>query len=280
MKPYLGTAKADKLTREAVAKMHSALKDTPSWANRALAVVASMYTFAIRAGIVPEGMNPARRIDKFGPEHRHERFLTAEELERLGATIREAETTGIPWDVDEDAPNAKHISKPENRFTKISPYAAAALRLLLFTGCRLREILHLKWENVDIERGLLFLADSKTGKKTIVLNAPAMAALASLDKFGTYVVPGDGPDKPRADLKRPWAAIAKRAGLDGVRLHDLRHTILRQLWCWQRARPSDHRKAASLDFSNSISLWRRMKSATAVFSGNKGKFDRVAGLWV
>jgi hypothetical protein len=108
VKPHLGTTKADKLTRTAVAKMHSALKDTPSWANRALAVVASMYSFAARAGIVPDGTNPARKIDKFA-EHRHERFLTGEELEHLGAAIREAETTGIPWEVDQDAPNAKHM---------------------------------------------------------------------------------------------------------------------------------------------------------------------------
>ncbi len=223
VKPHLGTAKADKVTRAAVAKMHNALKETPSWANRAVAVVGSMYTFAARSGVVPEGMNPARKIDKFA-ENNRERFLTSEELERLGMAIREAETTGIPWEVDEHAPRTKHIPKQENRFTKISRFAAAALRLLLFTGCRLREILHLKWENVDIERGLLFLADSKTGKKTIVLNAPAMAVLASLDRLGSYVVPGDDPEKPRADLKRPWQTMAKRAGLDGVRLHDLRHT--------------------------------------------------------
>jgi integrase len=223
IRPELGATKVDKLTRAAVARLHGKLNATPFQANRVLAVIASMYAFAARICVVPEGTNPAGKIENFS-EHRRERFLTSEELERLGAAIREAERTGIPWDVDDDAPNAKHMSKPENRFTKISPYAAAALRLLLFTGCRLREILHLKWENVDIERGLLFLADSKTGKKTIVLNAPAMAVLASLDQNGSYVVPGDDPDKPRADLKRPWAAIAKRAGLDGVRIHDLRHT--------------------------------------------------------
>ncbi len=97
-------------------------------------------------------------------------------------------------------------------------------RLLLFTGCRLREILHLKWEQVDLERGQLFLADSKTGKKTVILNAPALAVLTGLDRLGSYVVPGDDPEKPRADLKRPWEAIARHAGLDCVRLHDLRHT--------------------------------------------------------
>jgi integrase len=223
VKPELGTTKADKVTRSAVAKVHGKLCATPFQANRMLAVVGSMYAFAARIGAVPEGTNPARKIDKFA-EHRRERFLTGEELERLGAAIREAETKGIPWEVDETGPKAKHLPKANNRYTKIGPFAAAALRLLLFTGCRLREILHLKWENVDSERGLLFLADSKTGKKTVVLNAPALAVLTGLEKIGPYVVRGDHPDKPRADLKGPWEAVSKRAGLDGVRLHDLRHT--------------------------------------------------------
>lgn len=91
-----------------------------------------------------EGINPARGIDKF-KETRRERFLTGAELERLGSAIREAETSGIPWAVDETNSNAKHVPKA-NRFTQIAPSAAAALRLLLFTGCRLREILHLRWD--------------------------------------------------------------------------------------------------------------------------------------
>jgi integrase len=102
--------------------------------------------------------NPVHGVPKYAI-NRMERFLTTDELERLGTAIREAETVGIPWEVDEVASRAKHIPKPENRFTKMSPHIGAALRLLLFTGCRLREILHLKWEYVDIERGLLFLPD-------------------------------------------------------------------------------------------------------------------------
>src|SRR6185369_7587835 len=101
-------------------------------------------------------------------EQRRERFLTSDELARLGDTIREAETIGIPWQVDEAKPTAKHI--PKKQLTKISPHAAAALRLLILTGARLREILNLRWEYLDAERGLLFLPDSKTGRKTIVLN--------------------------------------------------------------------------------------------------------------
>ena len=214
-----------RVTRQQVGKLHSSLADTPFQANRVLAVVGSMYAFAARAAVVPEGTNPARGIEKF-KESCRERFLTAVELERLGSTIREAETTGIPRTVDCSKLKAKHLPKSEKRFTKINPFAAAALRLLTFTGCRLREILNLRWKHVDMEIGLLFLPDSKSGRKTVILSAPALAILNGLERTGPYVVPGDDPAKPRPDLKRPWDAITKRAGLDGVRLHDLRHTYV------------------------------------------------------
>jgi integrase len=72
------------------------------------------------------------------------------------------------------------------------------------------------------------LPTSKTGKKTIVLNAPALAVLNGLRRIGTYVIAGisagEQDERPRSDLKKPWKAISKRAGLTGVRIHDLRHT--------------------------------------------------------
>jgi integrase len=210
VKRALGTTKADKLTRSQVGKLHSSLADTPFQANRVLAVVGSMNAFAGRAGIVAEGTRQARGIEKL-KESRRERFLTSDELERLGGAIREAETVGIPWAVDETKPTAKHVAKVE-RFTRIAQSAAAALRLLLFTGCRLREIMHLQWEHVDNERGCLFLPDSKSGRKTVILNAPALAVLNGLERIGPYVVPGDDPEQPRHDLKRPWNAVTKRAG--------------------------------------------------------------------
>jgi integrase len=222
VKPAVGTTKADKLTRSQVGRLHSSLAQTPFQANRVLAVLGSMFGYASRAGVIADDTNPARGIEKF-PEGRRERFLTGEELERLGTAIREAETAGVRWTVDESKANAKHVPKM-NRFTKIAPSAAAALRLLLFTGCRLREILHLRWQHVDIERGCLFLPDSKSGRKTIVLNAPALAVLNGLKRIGPYALPGNDPELPRHDLKRPWDAVTNRAGLTGVRLHDLRHT--------------------------------------------------------
>src|SRR5262245_30182385 len=126
VKPAVGTTKADKLSRHQVGRLHSSLADTPFQANRVLAVIGSMYAFAGRAGIVPEGTNPARGIDRY-KESRRERFLTGEELERLGSAIREAETNGIPWSVDESRPDAKHVPSAK-RFTRIAPAAAAALR--------------------------------------------------------------------------------------------------------------------------------------------------------
>lgn len=212
------------MNRQKVEKLHNKLADTPFMANRTIAVLSSIYTFARSRELVPDGIHPTQRLDKFS-EHERERFLTDDELDRLGSALREGETKGIPWDIDQDKPTAKHLAARKHRFTKIDPFAAAAIRLLIFTGCRLREILHLKWDSVDIGR---FLPDSKTGKRGIVLNAPALAILAKLPRIGDYVIAGQAAgtdaDKPRADLKRPWQTVAKRAGLEGARIHDLRHT--------------------------------------------------------
>jgi integrase len=93
----------------------------------------------------------------------------------------------------------------------------------------LREILHLEWSHVDFERGILLLPDSKTGRKIVILNAPALEVLASVERLGRYVIAsesaGQEKEKPRADLHRPWRLVTRRAGLEGVRLHDLRHTF-------------------------------------------------------
>ncbi len=221
--PSLGKLSLLDVTRSDVSKLHLSLTSTPYMGNYVVTVLGALYGWADRQGIVPDGYNPARRIDKFR-EQRRERFLTREEFARLGAALREAETCGIPYAVDDSKPTAKHAAKPENRRVVVPPDAVAAIRLLMLTGCRLREILNLRWREVDFERGLLLLPDSKTGRKTVVLGPPALAILSSLPRASVYVFPGADADKPRSDLKRPWAAIKRRVGLQGLRLHDLRHS--------------------------------------------------------
>ena len=224
--PELGAKKAKDVTRAELAKLHLDWSHTPFQANRVLAVVASMFTFASKSGLVPEGYNPARGIDRYA-EDRRERLLSIDELERLGLAIREAETTGIPWNID-GAKQTKHVPK-QNRQTVIGEHAAAALRLLLFTGARVGEILSLKWQHVDFDRGLLMLPDLKTGRKTIVLNALTVSVLSNLTRVGSFVIAGDRAgskdEKPRSDLKRPWTIVTRRAELSGLRIHDLRHNF-------------------------------------------------------
>ena len=231
--PAIGTTRATKLRRSDLGRLHLAKREAPYHANNMVRVVRSMFTFAASRGLVPEGFNPAKGIAPYRGEAR-ERYLSAVELERIGVTLRLGETEGLPWVIDPDMPEdrKKHIPKSAaTQRTVIDPHAAAAIRLLLFTGCRLREILNLEWSQVDFERGLLFLADSKTGRKTVILNVPALRVLKGLDQAGRYVIAGEKTvaveliEAPRRDLKRPWAAVIRHAGLEGLRLHDLRHNF-------------------------------------------------------
>lgn len=229
IKPAVGSKRVNLLQRADVTRMHGAIAAKEKGggrfvANRALAILSAAYGWAGRNGFVTDGFNPAAGVERFEEEGR-ERYLTADEMARLGAALREAETIGLPYDVDETAPKARHAPKPENRRTVFSPHVTGAIRLLMLTGCRLREILHLRWSEYDAERGMLFLPDSKTGRKAVVLSAAAQDVLAALPRVGIYVIASSDPGRPRHDIKKPWTAVSKRAGLKGVRLHDLRHSF-------------------------------------------------------
>jgi integrase len=196
-----GAIKAEALTRVHVATLHRSLSAAPYAANRMAAIISSLYAWAESSGLVPEGhRNPAARLTRF-KERSRERFLTSDELARLGDALAAA--------------------------TAVDPFAIAAIRLLILTGARLREILHARWDYVDFERGIIFLPDSKTGKKPIYLNAAALAVLADLPRLegNPHVFPGRKDGLPRDGLYRPWSVIRKAAGLDELRIHDLRHSF-------------------------------------------------------
>jgi len=224
--PALGSTRISDVRRLDVARMHNRLADAPGAANRAVALVSAIWNWSASREEVAFADNPAKGLKKYR-EERSERFLTSAELTRLGAAIAEGESIGLSYEIDETKPGAKHAPKIDKRRVKLDPFAVAAIKLLILTGARLREILDAKWEQVDLDRGVIFLADSKTGKKPIYLSVAALAVLAALPRIegNPHIIAGAKDGAPRADLKKPWAAIKRAAGLEGLRLHDLRHSF-------------------------------------------------------
>lgn len=203
--PVLGNLKISAVKRSDVARLHSSLSATPYLANRVLALLSKVFSLAEQWEIRAPNTNPAREIERF-PERKRERFLSADELQRLAAAL----------DADEAAKLA------DNRGV------APAIRLLVLTGCRLSEILTLEWRFVDRPNKLLRLPVSKTGAKVVPLSAAALQLLKDLRadaaKKAKYVCIGGGKDGRIVNLQKSWRRIRKSAGLTDVRLHDLRHT--------------------------------------------------------
>jgi len=197
--PALGKRKVADVTRADIAKFHHDNRTAPYQANLIRAMLSKMFNLAESWGLRPDGSNPCRHVEKFR-EHKRERMLSAEELARLGDALAAYEG---------------------------SPYAVAAVKLLVFTGARLGEVLGLLWQWIDFERGEARLPDSKTGAKTLHLPPPALAVLADLPRFegNPHVIVGQKLGAALTDLQTPWQAIRAAAGLDNVRLHDLRHAF-------------------------------------------------------
>jgi integrase len=224
--PAFQSKRLKDLERIDVARLHQRLYVKPFLANRCLSLVSAIWNWAAKRYYVEEPANPAKGIERY-PEPSRERFLTLEELDRLGNALRIAETAGLPWEIDETTAPSKHLAKEKNRFSKVSPSVCDTIRLYLLTGARFREILDAKWEGIDKERSILFLDDSKSGKKPIQLSPDALLVLSEIPKIkdNPYIIAGKNKGAPRADLKKPWAAIRRYAGLQDVRIHDLRHSF-------------------------------------------------------
>ncbi len=199
--PALGARKLADIDRADTTRLHQSMRETPYQANRVIGLLSRMFNLAERWGVRPDGSNPTRHVEKF-KETGRERFLSADELARLGDVLAEAERTA---------------TEPAS--------VIAAIRLLTLTGCRMSEILTLQWSNVDFQAACLRLPDSKTGAKIVHLNAPALEVLASIDRDGSpWVIRGAKDGAALVNLEKPWRRIRAKAGLEAVRLHDLRHT--------------------------------------------------------
>jgi integrase len=200
--PAIGTRRLGEVTRADVARMHRSLAETPIGANRALTLTSAMLTLAERWGLRQEGSNPCRNIEKY-KERSRERFLSELEIARLGEALGKAEQAGSP------------------------PSAIAAIRLLILTGARKTEVLTLRWQWVNFERSMIELPDSKTGAKPIYLSAPAIGLLASLPRIvgNPFVLPGDRAGAHVVNIEKTWRRVRQAAGLENVRIHDLRHSF-------------------------------------------------------
>ena len=201
--PRIGNKRVPDVQRSDIAALHHEMRDTPYQANRTLGVLSKIFNLAELWELRPDGSNPCRHVKRFKEEKR-ERFLSDEEYRRLGATLREIEAERSEM-----------------------PSAFTAIRLLMLTGCRLSEIQKLRWEHVDLEAGELRLSDTKTGAKLVHLGDPAIAVLRAIDRQedNPWVIAGRKPGSHLTDLQHPWRRIRARAGLDNVRIHDLRHSF-------------------------------------------------------
>ena len=201
--PALGRLKVADVTRADVAKFHHDLRHIPYQANRNLEVISKMFSMAEMWGMRPDGSNPRLHIKKY-PEEKRERYLSQKELSDLGSVLNEAEVMGVD-DI----------------------YAISAIRLLIFTGCRLNEIMSLKWTEVDFANSCLRLSDSKTGARVVHLGPPALDLLRNLKRQpkNPWVICGKIPGTNRKEIQKFWQRIRKRAGIEDVRIHDLRHSF-------------------------------------------------------
>ena len=201
--PALGKVPIAALGREHVAELHYRLRKTPVAANDAVGALSRLLNRAEAWGLVPAGSNPCRFVTRYRTR-RPERFLTEEEFRCIGAALDDLEAGG-----------------------RVPVHAAAALRLLMLTGCRCSEVLTLRWEDVALERNEVRLRDSKTGPRVVPLSPAAARVLAGVPRpaGNPWVIAGREPGTRLTHLAYYWYRVRERAGLDDVRLHDLRHSF-------------------------------------------------------
>lgn len=201
--PSLGALKVSSLTRGDVSKLHHSLQHLSTTANRALSLLSKALNLAELWGYRPDHTNPCRHVEKY-KENKNERFLNKEEINRLMNVLDNEEKEG-----------------------KEMPSVITAIRLLILSGCRLNEILSLRWEEVDLNNQCFNLSDSKTGKKTVYLSPAVIQILSTIirEEGNSYVICGKKKESHLINLQKPWRRIRNKANLDGVRIHDLRHSF-------------------------------------------------------
>jgi integrase len=198
--PKLGGRKAADIRHADIDRLHRKITQagTPIRANRTVTLLSKIFALAIRWEIRAD--NPASKVERNDEEPRA-RYLKDGELRRLTAAL---------------------AARPDQA-------AANAVRLLLLTGARRGEVLGASWDQFDLDAGIWTKPSAHTKQKRehrVPLSAPARALLANMKAAGDapYLFPSRGGTAPLTDIKKSWAAICRAADLQGLRLHDLRHS--------------------------------------------------------
>ena len=176
---------------------HDKLRETPRAANYALATLSSMWSWALQRGLISLS-NPCQNVKRF-PENQRKRYLNPDEVSSLFSAL------------DTEAEN--------------SPYGVAAIKLLLFTGARLAEILTAQWSWISGD--YLKLPDSKTGSRDIYLPSEAREVLSKIPKQANnpFVICGAKERSHLVNTKDLWKRVMTAAGVNDCRVNDLRHSF-------------------------------------------------------
>ena len=200
--PKFGALALDEIKTDAIAELINRMREdgyASGTMNRVIVIMRYMFNLARKWKLPGVAENPAAGLSA-GPDVQRNRFLTEEEAEALVRSL--------------------HIDENQT--------AARAIMLLLLTGARRNEITQAKWDFVDWKNKTLLVPKSKSGRpRVIALNQSAIALLTAMPRIenNEYIFPSPVNGRPSASLWFPWDRIRKRARLNDVRLHDLRHSF-------------------------------------------------------
>jgi integrase len=221
--PALGDLPIGGIKRVDIADLHASLKSTPYSANRVLSLLHHMFTWA-RADDSGEWTiekNPAAGVRKYREEKR-DRWLSEDELIRLADALDK-----YPRQCGQGA-----LSEKQRDWLQAEAWRAMdALRLIMVTGCRKSEALTAQWANFNLVRGVWTKPSHRTKEKKtehVALNVQALTLLERMDRTGDYLFPGRTGGNLQ-NIKTPWTRVCKLAKLQGVRIHDLRHSFASHL---------------------------------------------------
>lgn len=197
IRPTLGKLLLQNITAYDIHSLHVDLMKTPYQANRILSLLSKMFNLAVLWELMTK--NPAHGIEKY-QEKKRERFLTGQEIAALAKALNEY-------------PHRQPVN---------------VIKMLLFTGARIGEVLSSRWQQFDFEQGIWVkpAAETKQNKEhTVQLNAQIISVLKSIDRTSDYVFPGKVDDTHLTTIQRHWVIIRKSAGIEDTRIHDIRHTV-------------------------------------------------------